>query len=145
MIERRPPPQEMGFTTRGLAWEWRQSWCLAFFLTFFLYWLPLVYMGLRVLQFRWIIYGLFYAMPVVLLGLVIGAGGAGPDGTQFSSLTLHRMWQAVWGFWVISLIHTWSAREEFLSRVSEQAYDREELLERVRGRMQAGEIGRAHV
>ena len=138
MIERRPPPEAMGFTTRGVAWEWRQSWFLAFFLTFFLYWLPLVYMGLRVLQFRWIVYGLFYAMPLLLLGLVLGANGAGPDGMQFSSLTIHRMWQAVWGFWVIALIHTWSAREEFLNRLSEQDFDREDLLERARGRMQAG-------
>jgi hypothetical protein len=111
MSTQRPPPQEMGFTTRGLAWEWRQSWFFAFFLTFFLYWLPLVYMGLRVLQFRWIVYGLFYAVPLLLLGLVIGAGGAGPDGMQFSSLTIHRMWQAVWGFWVISLSSLERARE----------------------------------
>jgi DNA uptake protein ComE-like DNA-binding protein len=143
MSTQRPPPQEMGFTTRGLAWEWRQSWFLAFFLTFFLYPLPLVYMGLRVLQFRWIVCGLFYTAPLLLLGLVLGAGGAGPDGMQFSSGTITRMWQAVWGFWVIALGHTWSAREEFLNRLSEQAFDREELLQRARSRMPQGEAGEA--
>jgi DNA uptake protein ComE-like DNA-binding protein len=140
----RPPqerPQEMGFTPRGLGWEWRQSWFLVFFLTFFLYWVPLVYMGLRTLQFRWMIYGIFYAGPLALLGLVIAAGGAGPDGMRFSGGTITRMWQAVGGFWILALIHTWNAREEFLNRVSEQAYDNEDLQERLRSRREATESG----
>ena len=140
MSGRRPGderPETMGYTTRGSAWEWRQSWSFLFFLTFFGYWVPLVYMGLRVLQFRWVIYGLFYAGPVVLLGLVLASGGAGPDGMRFSGGTLSRMWQAVAGFWMVALIHSWSAREEFLMRLSEQQFEHEDLVERARSRMAA--------
>lgn len=130
----REPGEVMGVTTRGVGWEVRQLWFLAFFLTFFGYWVPLVYMGLRVLQFRWIVYGLFYAGPAALLGLVIASGGAGPDGMHFSGTTVTRMWQAVGGFWFIAAIHTWNAREEFLMMRAEQEFDREDLAERVRGR-----------
>jgi DNA uptake protein ComE-like DNA-binding protein len=127
----------MGYTTRGVAWEWRQSWFLAFFLTFFLYWLPLVYMGLRVLQFRWVVYGFFYAAPLALLGLLIGAGGAGPDGMRFSGGIIERMWQACVGFWMLAAMHTWNAREEFLVRVSEQQFEREDLQQSMRSRIDA--------
>ena len=134
----------MGFTTRGMAWEWKQCWLMALcFLSFFLYWVPLVYMGLRTLQFRWMIYGVFYAAPLVLLGLVLAAGGAGPDGMQFSAGTLTRMWQAVGGFWIIAGIHTWMALEEFLVRVSEAQFDREELMERTHTRLEAAAEGEA--
>jgi competence protein ComEA len=132
-----------GVTTRGVGWEMRQLWFLAFFLTFFGYWVPLVYMGLRTLQFRWVIYGLFYAGPLVLLGMVLASGGAGPDGMRFSGGTITRMWQAVGGFWFIAAIHTWNAREEFLMIVSERQFDREELEERVRSRIDAAAEGEA--
>jgi DNA uptake protein ComE-like DNA-binding protein len=132
-----------GVTTRGVGWEMRQLWFLAFFLTFFGYWVPLVYMGLRTLQFRWVIYGLFYAGPLVLLAMVLASGGAGPDGMHFSGGTITRMWQAVGGFWFIAAIHTWNAREEFLMIVSERQFDREELEERVRSRIDATAEGEA--
>lgn len=133
----RDPDEVKGVTTRGVGWEMRQLWFLVFFLTFFGYWVPLVYMGLRVLQFRWIVYGLFYAGPVALLGLVIASGGAGPGGMHFSGGTITRMWQAVGGFWFIAAIHTWNAREEFLMMRAEQEFDREDLAERLRGRGEA--------
>jgi len=137
-------PEAMGYTTRGVGWEWRQSWfLLACFLTGGLYWLPLVYMGLRTLQFRWLVYGLFYAGPLALLGLVLASGGAGPGGMQFSAGTVTRMWQAVGGFWVLAGIHTWSALEEFLIRVSEQQFEREEVEDRARSRLDAASEGEA--
>src|SRR4051812_19269493 len=65
-----------GFTTRGNSWEWQQSWFLLFFLTYFGYWLALVYMGLRALQFRWVIYALFYAGPSLVLLAFLHYGDA---------------------------------------------------------------------
>jgi len=114
-----------GYTTRGATWEWWQSWFLVFFLTGFLYWLPLVYMGLRVLEFRWVIYGLFYAGPAVLLSLALMNGGVEP-------LVLKHLWQAAGGFFLMAGIHTLRARGEFLVGVSEQLYEREEQRERER-------------
>ncbi|MGH8766228.1 MAG: hypothetical protein ACRET8_10980, partial [Burkholderiales bacterium] len=99
--------EAMGYTTRGVAWEWRQSWFLAFFLTGFLYWVPLVYMGLRVLDFRWIIYGLFYAVPALVLAFALGSRDADPA-------TLKSMWQAMGAFYVFAAVHTHRTRGEYL-------------------------------
>jgi DNA uptake protein ComE-like DNA-binding protein len=147
MSARRPEAKReeaMGYTTRGVGWEWKQSWfMLVCFLTFFLYWLPLVFMGLRTLQFRWMIYGLFYTAPVIVLGLVLAAGGAGPDGMRFSAHTIERLWQACGGFWIVCGIHTWNALEEYLVRVSEQQFEREDLQERMRSRIDAASEGGA--
>lgn len=112
-----PDPDEVkGYTTRGRRWEWRESWFLLFFLTFFLYWVPLVYMGLRVLQFRWVVYGILYAGPAALLLLMIGSTYA---------------WYSASAFWIFALIHTWVAREEFLMRLAEAHDERDEMRARV--------------
>jgi DNA uptake protein ComE-like DNA-binding protein len=112
-----PDPEEVkGYTTRGRRWEWRESWFLLFFLTFFLYWVPLVYMGLRVLQFRWVVYGILYAGPAALLLLMMGSSYA---------------WYSTSAFWVFALIHTWVAREEFLMRLAEAHDERDEMRARV--------------
>ncbi len=78
----------MGHTSRGTGWETRQSWFMLLFLTVALYWVPLVYMGLRVLEFRWVIYGLLYALPGALYVLVRASGFAGeggPDSTTWAA------------------------------------------------------------
>jgi DNA uptake protein ComE-like DNA-binding protein len=112
-----PDPEEVkGYTTRGRRWEWRESWFLLLFLTFFLYWVPLVYMGLRVLQFRWVVYGILYAGPAALLMLMTSSTYA---------------WYSASAFWIFALIHTWVAREEYLMRLAEAHDERDEMRARV--------------
>ena len=143
MSARRPevPDEVMGYTARGRAWEWRQSWFLLLFLTGVLYWTPLVYMGLRVLQIRWIVYGALYAGPAALYMLVsaLGAPAGGAEGfaAQVHAAALGHARNAAGAFWVFALIHTWLAREEFLVRLAEQQYDHEELRELARSRIDA--------
>jgi len=137
----RPPGRSdevMGHTTRGNAWEWRQSWFLVFFLTVFLYWLPLVYMGLRVMHFRWIFYGALYAAPGALY-LLVSAMGAPAEGAesmaaQFHEYALRNTRHAAGAFGFFALIHTGLARGEFLMRLAEQQFEAEDLRERVRSR-----------
>lgn len=132
----RPPAESgevMGHTSRGTAWETRQSWFMLLFLTVALYWVPLVYMGLRVLELRWVIYGVLYALPGALFVLVKASGVAG-DG---SGAAVDYLGRSAGAFWVFALIHTWNARGEFLIRLAEQQFDREDLLERTRSRMDA--------
>lgn len=123
----------MGHTSRGTGWETRQSWFMLLFLTVALYWVPLVYMGLRVLEFRWVIYGLLYALPGALYVLVRASGFAG-DG---ASTGLDYLGRSAGAFWFFALIHTWNARGEFLIRLAERHYDHEDLLERTRSRIDA--------
>ena len=123
-----PDPDEIkGYTTRGTRWEWRESWFLLLFLTYFLYWVPLIYMGLRVLQFRWVVYGLFYAGPAAGLALVLWLGDIAEGVRSYS-------WYSTSAFWVFALINTWAAREEFLMRLAEAHDERDDLRARVRAR-----------
>lgn len=139
-----PDPDEVkGYTTRGRRWEWRESWFLLFFLTFFLYWVPLVYMGLRVLQFRWVVYGILYAGPAALLLFMIGTTDAAREAAQAvpqaagdmavaaHAGALRYAWYSTCAFWVFALINTWVAREEFLMRLAEAHDERDEMRARV--------------
>lgn len=129
-----PEPSEIrGYTARGKDWEWRASWFLLFFLTYFLYWVPLVYMGLRVLQFRWVLYGLFYAPPLVLLGLVKAMFGGHPEAAGL----ITYLWYSTSAFWVFAFVHTMVARGEFLVRLADAEDERDDLGARQRARMEA--------
>ena len=132
----RPPAgsgETMGHTSRGTGWETRQSWFMLLFLTVALYWVPLVYMGLRVLEFRWVIYGLLYALPGALYVLVRASGFVG----EGAGAGLDYVGRSVGAFWFFALIHTWNARAEFLILLAERHYDHEDLLERTRSRLDA--------
>jgi len=129
-----PEPHEIkGYTARGKAWEWRASWFLLFFLTYFLYWVPLVYMGLRVLQLRWVLYGIFYLPPVVLLALAQLAFGKHPDAAAVTKY----LWYSTNAFWVFAFVHTMVARGEFLLRLADAHDDRDHLSSRQRARLEA--------
>jgi DNA uptake protein ComE-like DNA-binding protein len=121
----------MGHTSRGVAWETRQSWFMLLFLTVVFYWAPLVYMGLRVLEVRWIVYGLLYGIPGALAAIVWASGGFADVGAA------SYLRGSAGAFWFFALFHTWSARGEFLIRLAEQHYDQEDLLERSRSRIDA--------
>jgi len=126
----------MGHTSRGTGWETRQSWFMLLFLTVALYWVPLVYMGLRVLEFRWVVYGLLYALPGALFALATAAGGS-PSDAGGAGVTMDYLRRTVGAFWFFALFHTWRARGEFLVRLAERQYEHEDLLERTRTRMGA--------
>lgn len=129
-----PEPHEIkGYTARGRAWERRQLWCLLLFLTYFLYWVPLAYMGLRVLQLRWVVYALIYAVPGALLVAVLVAFGRHPEAAGI----LRYLWYSTSAFWVFAFVHTMVAREEFLLRLADAHDERDELQERARARLEA--------
>ena len=139
----RPPAQSgeaMGHTSRGTGWETRQSWFMLLFLTVALYWVPLVYMGLRVLEFRWVVYGLLYALPGALFALVKASGGLSGEG---AGVTADYLGRTAGAFWFFALFHTWNARGEFLIRLAERQYEHEDLLERTRTRIDAASAAAA--
>jgi DNA uptake protein ComE-like DNA-binding protein len=134
----------MGHTSRGVAWETRQSWFMLLFLTVVLYWVPLVYMGLRVLQFRWVVYGLLYAIPGALYVLLLASGAdtvaAGRETPDSFAYSVQYLRHAAGAFVFFALFHTWNARGEFLVRLAEQQFDQEDLLERARSRIEAATV-----
>jgi DNA uptake protein ComE-like DNA-binding protein len=142
MSTRRPggiDSEVRGHTALGTSWELKQSWYFLFFFTVYLYWLPLVYMGLRVLQLRWIFYGLLYAGPGAVY-LLLSAMGAPPEGSPDFAAAMHdsalrHARNATGAFAIFSLIHAWVARGEFLVRLADQESDVEEMRERTLTRM----------
>jgi len=125
------PAEVKGWTARGLRWEWARSWYLLFFLTYYLYWVPLVYAGLRLGQPKWIVPGLFYALP---LGLHFAAALSGigvEDWTQ----------RLVFAAYVIAAIHTWAERGEYLVRLDEMLEERDETMLLARARAEARATG----
>jgi len=142
----RPPGsgEVMGHTSRGWSWEMRQSWFMLLFCTVVLYWVPLVYMGLRVLQFRWVVYGLLYALPGALYALVwasgMAAGSGSADPATGFALSVQYLRNSAGAFGFFALFHTWAARGEFLVRLADQQYEHEELMERDRARSGAPSV-----
>jgi DNA uptake protein ComE-like DNA-binding protein len=134
-----------GYTARGRAWEWQQSWFLLFFFTYFLYWAPLLYMGLRVLQFRWIVYSGIYALPTALYALVRWAAFyADADAVAAYSSVLSYLLRSLLPFWVVAGIHTWRARGEFLLRVADIDEERQALLAAAHARREPAEAEPGH-
>jgi DNA uptake protein ComE-like DNA-binding protein len=126
------PHQIKGYTARGRAWERRQLWFLLLFLTYFLYPLPLAYMGLRVLQLRWVGYAIIYAVPGALLALALWLVRGMPEFAP----AIRALWYATSAFWVFAFVHTMVAREEFLLRLADVHDEADELRARAAERME---------
>lgn len=109
-----------GWTTRGLAWERRQSMYFLLFLTGVLYWVPLVYTGLRVTQPRWVLHGAFYGIPA-FAGYAFGIDSPEDWLARFA-----------YAAYFAALLHTWLARGEFLARLDLLESDRMESIESAR-------------
>ena len=119
----------MGYTHKGTQWEYRQSWYLLALFTLWFYWFPLVYTGLRTLQFRWIIYGLFYGLPAIIHMFF--------DPADFGVAGFFREWEIF--ALVIAAIHSLRARGEYLVRLANAAEAHEILMEGARMRREQAE------
>ena len=135
------PLQTGSYTRRSGAWEWQQSWHFLLFLTVYLYWVPLFYMGLRTLHLRWIVYGGFYAMPGLIYGLARWTGGGWVEPTEAYQHFEHYLFRSMLAFAVFAFIHSCVARAEFLMRLADDAEEFDELAQRAAERR--GEAGPA--
>ena len=123
----------MGYTHRGTQWEFIQSWPLLGLLTFYTFWVPLLYMGVRVFRFTWIFWGLSYAFASAVYALV-------PWPPEWAGMSKRY----VFGVLTIAAIHAWRIRGDFLVSLSEMIDEREERMAAARLKRDE-EIGRAHV
>jgi len=128
---------DRGYSGRGVGWEWRQSWFLLFFLTVVLYWVPLLYMGLRVLHFRWMFYSLLYAGPAALYGVTVWQAPLLNASIQDFAGVQNYIFRSMVAVGVAAFIHTMTARTEFLLRLADTAAEGEEMATRVQMRSAA--------
>jgi DNA uptake protein ComE-like DNA-binding protein len=112
----------LGHTSRGLKWEYLQSWYMLSILTVWLYWVPLIYTGVRVMDLRWIFWGFLYGIPVFVSWFLH------PEKYGLE-LYVNR---AIYVSLIFSTIHAIKARGEFLERLVEIQDAREELRETTR-------------
>lgn len=119
--------QRVGHTGRGLKWERMQCWYLLSVLTVWFYWVPFVYTGLRGGHPRWIGWGLVYGLPAFVLWF-LNPGSLAEQVKYAMALAL-----------VVSTVHAWLARGEFLERLVDLQEEREALSERTRVRREAAQ------
>lgn len=112
----------MGYTHKGTQWEYQQSWYLLALFTPWTFWFPLVYTGLRTLQFRWIIWGLFYGLPAFIK--------FGFDPADFGVEGFFKRW--IFAALVVAAIHAFRARGEFLVRLASDNESHDLLMEGAR-------------
>lgn len=112
----------MGYTHKGRKWEYQQSWYLLALFSPWTFWFPLVYTGLRTLQYRWIIWGMFYGLPAFITMKF--------DPADFGVESFFKRW--IFAALVVAAIHTFRARGEFLVRLATAIETREFLMEGAR-------------
>jgi DNA uptake protein ComE-like DNA-binding protein len=118
----------MGHTHRGVSWEYKQSWYVLGLLSFWTYWFPLVYTGLRTFRFRWVFWGLVYGTPSFLTFII--------DPADFGAEEFFRKW--MFASLMVAGVHTFVARGEFLVRLADDHEEKESLMEEARLKREGG-------
>ncbi|HEY4373572.1 MAG TPA: helix-hairpin-helix domain-containing protein [Burkholderiales bacterium] len=119
--------ERLGNSGRSLAWERNQCWYMLSALTVWFYWFPFVYTGFRVMNTRWIGWGFAYGIPAFLLWF-LDLGGVRHDMKYAMAIAL-----------VVSTVHAWLTRGEYLDRLAELDDEVEMLQERSRLRREAAD------
>jgi hypothetical protein len=96
-------------TSRGKKWEWRHSlWILWTFTLGLFSWLAFAYIGIRGRRPRWLLWAVFYAIPVIFFAVI-----ASSVSQSWTNATLN--FNAL--FSVVSIVHAFRLRKEYLLRL----------------------------
>jgi hypothetical protein len=96
-------------TSRGKKWEWRHSlWILWTFTLGLFSWLAFAYIGIRGRHPRWLLWAVFYAIPVIFFAVI-----ASSVSQSWTNATLN--FNAL--FSVVSIVHAFLVRKEYLLRL----------------------------
>ncbi|MFC0187118.1 ComEA family DNA-binding protein [Fictibacillus aquaticus] len=114
-----------GITQKGRAWEWKNSlWMFWTFIPFsFFNYISFYYIGYRVKQRKWTITGVVYSIPFILL--IVGMETV-PEDHWFSDMSFVIYFLA----WIVSLIHVFRIRPEYLLRLEklkDSGYEEKEM------------------
>ncbi|MBA2442805.1 MAG: hypothetical protein H0V53_10445 [Rubrobacter sp.] len=110
---------------RSTGWKLMHSLWMLWFLTLgFFNWVAFVYIGVRVRQRRWVLWGLFYSIPLLLFIVI--------DTSDIESWPVDVATAALLALGVASVLHGFKVRKEYLLRLDarqrqESGHAREEL------------------
>ncbi|WP_349409947.1 helix-hairpin-helix domain-containing protein [Pseudalkalibacillus sp. SCS-8] len=110
-------------TNKGKVWEWRNSiWMLWALLTFgFLNYVSFYYISYRVQQRKWAISGIVYS---IIFIIAIATVDLVPEEHWLSDVTIGAYLLG----WIVSIIHVFRARTEYLIRLeARHTYGQQEL------------------
>ncbi|KAB2952685.1 helix-hairpin-helix domain-containing protein [Heliorestis acidaminivorans] len=97
----------MAITSRGKMWEFMNSfWMLWLFTLGIFNWISFLYIGFRAKQKKWMLYGLAYAIPFMIMMMADANESLSELGATLALL-----------IFLISLIHGFIARKEYLLRL----------------------------
>lgn len=102
----------MTVTSKGKGWEWRHSLWILWTFTLSFGSIAFFYIAIRTKQKKWFLWGLFYLVPLVFAKIVEEAPTDSWQVTLLAYLVL--------GFGIISIIHAFAIRKEYLSRLDVQ-------------------------
>ena len=117
-------------------WRIINSWWILITFTLYFNWAAFFYTGITAKNRKWIFYGLIYAIPLILYQ-VFPSEGPNPDITSYI-LGLFVL------FWLISIIHAFLIRKEYLIRLEtlkKYGDNKEEVLrEKIENEFKQGKI-----
>lgn len=106
---------------KGLVWNIAHSWWILLTFTFVLNWVAFLYVGLKVKKKRWAMYGGIYAIPFLLSYI---------PAQHSENNTSSPIWGLIFLLGgVISMVHAFKIRKEFLTRLEARQYSKKYLNE----------------
>ena len=115
----------MSVTSKGRGWEIRHSLWIGWTFTFgFLSWVSFLYIGLRVTQKGWLLWGFSYLIPLALVVILASVGA--PPSLGVPALLL--MFVSGIG----SIVHAFLVRKDYLRQLADSRYrsiEKDETLE----------------
>lgn len=106
---------------KSLIWNIAHSWWILLTFTFVLNWVAFLYIGLKVKNKRWTMYGVIYALPFFLSYI---------PAQHSENNTLGPIWGLIFLVdGVISISHAFKIRKEFLTRLEARQFAKKYLDE----------------
>lgn len=115
------------------SWELLHSLWIILTFTYFTNWLAFIYVGLRTRNRRWGLYGVIYLLPFIISQFIVSSF-ADSTVTAGKEVIISNLATDVMGYifmiaWLISIVHAFYIRKEYLLRLEslEQIHNAEEL------------------
>ncbi|OAB35981.1 hypothetical protein [Paenibacillus glacialis] len=114
----------MNTTRKSLFWNVAHSWWILLTFTFYLNGIAFLYIGTKVKHKRWSIFGVIYSLPIIFTIIVILVH---PEFGILPTISMILLFSGG----LISIIHAFRIRREFLIRLEGQQNVKDDLLHQI--------------
>ncbi len=124
----------MSLTSRGKGWEARNSLWLIWVFVILFNWIAFFWIGGRTKQLKWILFGVLYLMLCFVMPFVA------VEAFDSNNLVLNILMTIYFIAWIVSIIHAFLSRREYLIRREAIVANQEAATAAYRQNIQAGYI-----